>query len=114
MQNIKLKWNSFYLEFLYSKLYYIKHRRTQDFGSGGGKAQGYPKHKSIFAGKICTRHTRGFGGREPPDAGNFFKTVYIKYSKIAIFVGFEGKIFGKFFFLLLKISVGILFFIKFS
>ena len=24
MQNIKLKWNSFYLEFLYSKLYYIK------------------------------------------------------------------------------------------
>ena len=44
---------------------------------------------------------------------NFLKTVYIKYSKIAIFVGFEGKIFGKIFFLLLKISVGILFLLNF-
>ena len=79
----------------------------------GGKAQGYPEHKRIVAGKNARDTPGGSGGGSPPMLENFLKTVYIKYSKIAIFVGFEGKIFGKIFFLLLKISVGILFLLNF-
>ena len=51
---------------------------------------------------------QGVRGAEPPDAGIFLKTVHFRYLKFPIFLGSVGKFVGKNFFLLLKISFGVL------